>query len=519
MTTAAAEGWAHYLGSRIVDEVHEREGADLWADRYDYLSDGTRRLEKQLAGSDPGDVARGAGMWKDLVEITGDRGVAPLFQAWGEVKIDPANPAQQLGSTLAKTIVDGRASDWWQQSQTLFVEQRPASDFAATAVTSAQLTGAQRELSHDDGRKAGQQSIAGSGHAVRFDVQDDCWYLTGVRVHGARYGTAQPPQEDFHVWLCDDRFRSIAEFPFPYSTFKYGQFGWVDLSVEPTQVPEEFYVCVGFNPTATKGVFVSYDAQTADASYTGLPGRQPSDFSRGNWLIRATVRQKPKIRTWSDATGKFKIEAELVDQHDDQIQLKRASDGQIITVPIDRLSQADQAFLQSMSQETSEEDVGEPQTVSLSQLSGQPQELKLDDGKPSGKKSFPRGHAVAFEAPGDSYYMTAIRIHGARYGYPQPPNEDFHVTLCDADFGTIVDFPFAYSKFKRGDSTWVSLRVKPTQVPRNFVLCVNFNPTQTKGVFVSHDAEGKALVGLPDKPAGTFSGGDWLIRVSVDKLK
>jgi hypothetical protein len=43
MTTAAAEGWAHYLGSRIVDEVHQREGADLWPDRYDYLSDGTRR--------------------------------------------------------------------------------------------------------------------------------------------------------------------------------------------------------------------------------------------------------------------------------------------------------------------------------------------------------------------------------------------------------------------------------------------------------------------------------------------
>jgi RNA polymerase sigma-70 factor (ECF subfamily) len=170
-------------------------------------------------------------------------------------------------------------------------------------------------------------------------------------------------------------------------------------------------------------------------------------------------------------------------------------------------------------QGTSEEDVEEPQTVSLSQLSGKPQELKRDDGKPAGKKSFPMGHAVAFEAPGDAYYMTSVRIHGARYGYTQPPKEDFHVTLCDADFATIADFPFAYSKFQRGDSNWVSLRVKPTKVPRNFVLCVNFNPTRTKGVYVSHDAEGKALVGLPDKPSGTFSGGDWLIRVSVDQLK
>ena len=29
-TTAATEGWAHYLGSRIVDELHKRQCPDLW---------------------------------------------------------------------------------------------------------------------------------------------------------------------------------------------------------------------------------------------------------------------------------------------------------------------------------------------------------------------------------------------------------------------------------------------------------------------------------------------------------
>jgi len=76
-----------------------------------------------------------------------------------------------------------------------------------------------------------------------------------------------------------------------------------------------------------------------------------------------------------------------------------------------------------------------------------------------------------------------------------------------------------YSKFKRGDPGWVSLRVKPTEVPKEFVICLNFNPERTKGVYISHDAEGKSLVGLPGKPAGTFTGGDWLIRPRVDTMK
>ncbi len=46
----------------------------------------------------------------------------------------------------------------------------------------------------------------------------------------------------------------------------------------------------------------------------------------------------------------------------------------------------------------------------------------------------------------------------------------------------------------------LKLRVKPTRFPRKFVICVNFKPTQSKGVFVSHDAKGESLVGLPGKP-------------------
>ncbi len=146
---------------------------------------------------------------------------------------------------------------------------------------------------------------------------------------------------------------------------------------------------------------------------------------------------------------------------------------------------------------------------------GELRELVLDDGNPTGKKSFPRGHALMYESPGGDCYLTRVRIHGARYGMPKPPKEDFHVTLCDKNFMPIKDFKFPYSKFKRSDPEWVSLEIPPTKVPEKFVICLNFNAERTKGVYVSHDAEGDSLVALPDKPSGVFSGGHWLIRPTL----
>lgn len=230
---------------------------------------------------------------------------------------------------------------------------------------------------------------------------------------------------------------------------------------------------------------------------------------------RPVARAESGTRTWTDSSGEFTVEAEFVDFVEGKVRLKR-TDGRIITVPIEKLSEADQKFVRSQSAGPAESG---DSTVLMTELSGKPKELALDDGKPAGQKSFPMGHATAFDAPGDSWYLTSVRIHGSRYGYPQPPKEDFHVSLCEEDFKPIADFPFPYSKFRRGQSEWVTLRVKPTKVPSRFVICLNFNATATKGVYVSHDAEGKALVGLPGKFAGTFSGGDWLIRATVDQLK
>lgn len=51
-----------------------------------------------------------------------------------------------------------------------------------------------------------------------------------------------------------------------------------------------------------------------------------------------------ELRTWSDATGKFQIEATLIGVVDGKVQLKKKS-GEIVTVPVDKLSKEDQEFL------------------------------------------------------------------------------------------------------------------------------------------------------------------------------
>ena len=292
MTTAAAEGWAHYIGSRLVDEVYEREGADLWPQKYDYRSDGMRRLEKQFAGKAAASpTVLGARLWRNLAAVIGDDGFAPLFAAWGEAKIDSANPAKALREPLAAHAKSAAATKWWTDAQKTFVVKRATSGFAAQTIKASELSGKPREMSHDGDESKGQKSLAGSGHAVRFEAGGDGWYLTGIRLFGSRYGAPKPPAESFRVTLCDEKFQRVAEFKFPYASFERGEAKWVSLATPPTRVPPKFIVCVEFNPDATKGIYVHHDAEASDESFTGLPGGKPAPFKQGDWLIRAILDQ------------------------------------------------------------------------------------------------------------------------------------------------------------------------------------------------------------------------------------
>lgn len=292
MTSAAAEGWAHYAGSVVVDAVYAAEGQSIWFDPYDYRADGTMRLERQLAAERPSKVDRGAGLWRDLERIIGRRGFAKLFTAWQAAAIDPAKPEEALLATAVKSFPQREMAltTWWRKAAPLFVQPVSVSRTKAVRVSTDRLTGEPLELAYDDDADEGKRSIAGGGHARKYTAPGESWYVSAVSVYGARYG--RPRQTGtFDVALCDAEMQRITIWKKPYMTFERGPSQWVRMEVEPTRVPREFYICLDFRPTATKGVYVAYDDSTRGNSLVAKPGRPGSPFEHGDWMIRVELDQ------------------------------------------------------------------------------------------------------------------------------------------------------------------------------------------------------------------------------------
>lgn len=63
--------------------------------------------------------------------------------------------------------------------------------------------------------------------------------------------------------------------------------------------------------------------------------------------LDAVEREKPRprVRTWTDATGEYQVKASFIDYKDDTVSLRRA-DGTQVEVAFDRLSASDQKRVQ-----------------------------------------------------------------------------------------------------------------------------------------------------------------------------
>lgn len=138
----------------------------------------------------------------------------------------------------------------------------------------------------------------------------------------------------------------------------------------------------------------------------------------------------------------------------------------------------------------------------------------------SDKRSFAdAGHAVAFDRPAGAKYLSAIRIYASRYGYPQPPKEDFHVYVLDKDRKVVKDFLFPYSLIARGQQRWYTLDLPATEVPNHFYVALAFNALPTKGIYLGLDKsvkESHSYAGLPGdgfKPVPEKY--DWMLRARL----
>ena len=63
-------------------------------------------------------------------------------------------------------------------------------------------------------------------------------------------------------------------------------------------------------------------------------------------VVLFAVSASAEVRTWRDKSGRFSIRAELVESDGTAVKLKKA-DGNVIKVPLDRLSDEDRQFLES----------------------------------------------------------------------------------------------------------------------------------------------------------------------------
>jgi len=146
--------------------------------------------------------------------------------------------------------------------------------------------------------------------------------------------------------------------------------------------------------------------------------------------------------------------------------------------------------------------------------------LKHGEGKMAGKRSLGgSGHFIRFTRPEGAWRLSAVQVFGARYGYPQPPKEDFTITLCDNNFKTVAWINKPYSTFKRGKERWVPIPVAPIELPAVFWINLNFSPGRTKGVYVGYDDtadECFSMTGLPDKtPRDIPEGYNWMVRLTI----
>jgi Tol biopolymer transport system component len=290
------EGWAHYAGSVVVDAVAERLGPKIWPERYDVRSaEGLLRLQNQVGRAGWRSLDATTRAAKVFYEIEKKHGRKMLGAALNRALSQRPSGKELMPlivQSLRELTAEKTAGDWIPKEVLVpetkwnVKERQAGGDFFGDIKVLTDQTGIL--LYYDDGTPEGKLSIAGSGHALLFQRPEETRFIDRVDVFGSRYGTRKPPEEDFTVYVCDEDFNPLHEFNRPYGLFQRGENQWFKIPVDSVSVPRRFYVCLSFNPTSTKGVYVAYDQSvTRSHSRTGLPYTHINDVKKKyDWMIR-----------------------------------------------------------------------------------------------------------------------------------------------------------------------------------------------------------------------------------------
>jgi hypothetical protein len=318
-----------------------------------------------------------------------------------------------------------------------------------------------------DDTSEGMMSVAGSGHAVAFCRPARPHDLVAVQIFAGRYGTPQPPKEDFHLYLLTPTGELIRDFTFPYAMIARADLRWYTLALPATPLPERFMIGLSFDPHQYKGIYLGEDKTVkASRSYLGLPGQGFSKVEEHfDWMVRAyLVPGKPaRAGQASPSTqARPRTEAEPKD--------------------------ISQAVLLSY--------VGETAEGTESVVGG--------------------GHAVAFTRPPGASKLAAGRIFASRFGTAEPPKEDFDLCVLGRGGEVLARRAFPYSLIERGDLRWYWLPGPATEVPQKFLIALAFHPTKDKGIYLGKDTnvkESHSYRGLPGKGFSVVDEKfDWMVR-------
>lgn len=300
------EGWAHFAGSVVTDEVYKRLGKNVWPVPYDYREDGMARLQKT---SENPDAQKDATTRVAVIFLKADEkyGAPVVFKAMNDATAD-----KPYGKDFMPRFADALAQDTSDPSAKSIIPE----DLLVTKVdwqvkdreindqtTEGEMTENDSTgiiLKYDDGSSEGKWSTAGSGHAVVFKRPAGNWAVDAVMMYGARYGDTEPPRDNFYIFVCDQDFSVLKEIDEPYSKLELEQENgqgdkWYRFDFDPVTVPEGFYVCIFFDPTATKGFYMHYDKDVKKVhSRAALPWSFVRDLPNGqsfDWMIRAHLRK------------------------------------------------------------------------------------------------------------------------------------------------------------------------------------------------------------------------------------